>query len=1165
MNSSSAPLRTGGNDAVAFTSGPQGAPFAAGVVHAWLASDRERPLVATGISMGTVAAAAMRRVYEELEHIEGDLEVNRWRWYQRYYQAVTDNPVGPLWDALPDPVDFFSETPPARDPSVPPDLRDESEYARRHYYLLTKCGIWLANLPVRVSTIATLIVMYVRRTEGYGIEVVTWLSFYWNFFISTLGVIFHLISSPQWIAEGSFVGNSNRSGVRPLVGWALYIIACLAPLSLTGFLVTVTWGLYRGFGFFNLSPILRLSLILLLMMLIFLILDRLAYAKITSSGKPKRKSNEPKKRSWCGRLLLALISDNLDITKGLLDPFEMKLAIHDLFVKDAPEFVVKGPTPESVKALFVCAALEETDQIILRESMPVVQALTAALSIPGILPPQSVTPDMIATKTVTSPTSFQVIDGAAVRTNPLPAFFDWCKRISDPAVRERLVRLDGLTPSLHVVYNVPTGYDGSAQDAPGIDCPDVVRSAQNALQLAKRRDTRQEVRQTNNLSKLEWHHQLLDPSARSVFVILADEIAPRKQIELGNDLSPDHDKLRGCVADGCRATIETLYREEIHALSQGAQSVPCVDLISTIALRRAGTVRDCGGLRAVCDRCTRVLEYRPAENPGAPQKGVLQTFGQPIPPTSKELVSMFPQLASAKSKVVFLGSGGVFRGAFHIGVLAAMCSTELFPDLVIGASVGTLMGGALCRMTVGDPAKAPEVLSDLATLFAHVDEKVALTFTLKNATKQLGIRAREIRLSPSELARKVRRGSKADAGYAATGAPPVLTDALSSLFVIPHRNTAAISSQFVAGHFSTAVASFLREIRKETLTSFDVRTCIMGVSLLEGETRRLLAFSESAAELSKVQPYQGKTPSGRNVAFFGTTSFLNAGASLLLGRDFLSTAPTWSATQEGLCSSAFPAVFAARMEADLMPGAGRTDRFFADGGMFDNLPFFPALEVLSAIQHAVPFSSAAELQERLNSRTTSPNLIISAGLNASPKPDAQVQADTMFAVKSRATSLSYQSKTNTFKTSARKGLEIQKEIAKHDLSMLDDPQREFLNGFVAGVIVDITPTDADHINPTFAFCKSLGMRSKRVQASIGDGCYRSLQQFSTNEFVKERLAASGKLVTWIAPADRKKISTADACPYFEIGQTSFVCPFTQAGGSDVKAVYTVCKGDAPHP
>jgi len=498
-------------------------------------------------------------------------------------------------------------------------------------------------------------------------------------------------------------------------------------------------------------------------------------------------------------------------------------------------------------------------------------------------------------------------------------------------------------------------------------------------------------------------------------------------------------------------------------------------------------------------------------------------------------------------------------------VLAAMYQTKLYPDLVIGASVGTLMGGALCRMTAGEDANAPQVLSDLAALFAHVDKKVSLTFTFKNAAKQLGTRARDVRLSPSELARKVRRGSKSDAGYAATGAPPVLTDALSYLFTIPNRNTAAITSQFVAGHFSVAVAKFLREVRRETLTSLDIRNCLMGISLLERETRQLLAFSASGAELAKVQPYQGTTPSSRNVAFFGTTSFLNSSSSLLLGRDFLTTAPSWSATQEGLCSSAFPAVFAARTEADLMPGAGRIDRFFADGGMFDNLPFFPALEILSAMQRAVSFTNAAELQTRVQERAASPNLIISAGLNEKPMPDANVQSDTMFAVKDRATTLSYESKTSTFATSARKSVAILQEIGSKDLQALTDRQLEFVNGFVAGTVVSITPTDADHINPTFAFCKSLGMRTERIQASIGDGCYRSLQQFSQDPEVRKKLGTNDNLVTSIPHAVRPAQLPTNACPYFHIGENFFTCPFTATSDSDAKAVYNVCKRDPAHP
>ena len=869
------PSRTGGDDAVAFTSGAQGAPFSAGVVHAWLAADRRQPLVATGISMGTIATAAMRRVYEELEQRDNDdLEVKRWRWYQRYYQAVTENPVGPLWNALPDPVDFFAETPPAKDLSVPASLHEESENARRHFYLLVKFGVWLANLPVRVSTVATLIVMYVRRTEGYGVWLTTWVSFYWNLCIGLLGLVFHLFRRPQWILESAFQAKPRRRGVRPLFGWTIYILATVLVLLLGCLVAFAMWLSYCYLNRYDLSSWLHWVAVLAVVAALLSGLSVFALKLFASFFTPKsaEKSN---KRSWLGGGFLSLISGNLDIAKGLLHPYEIKRAIYDLFVKDAPEFVLHGPAVEAVKALFVCAALEETDQIVLKEEMPIVEALSAAVVIPGLLPPQSVARNWVATRTATQPDNFQVIDGATVRTNPLPAFFDWCKHIGDPQLTNLLQREDGVTQSLHVVYSVPTGYDGSVQDAHGMGCPDIVDSAQTAIQLAKRRDTRQEVRQTNNLSRLEWHRrQLPNTQKKKTFVILADEIAPRQEIDLGNGLSPDHEKLRRTVGDGCRATLETLYRAEIRALSRGLAHVPCVDLLRQIAPRRAAAIGKCGGLQAVCDRCTGVLEYRPEQNPNQVQQGVLQTYGRRTPPSAAELTAQFPQLAAAKPKVVFLGSGGVFRGAFHIGVLAAMYQTKLNPDLVIGASVGTLMGGALCRMTAGDEANALQALSDLAALFVNVDKRVSLTFTLKSATKQLGIRAREVRLSPSELARKVRRGSQADAGYAATGAPPVLTDALSYLFTIPHLNTAKIASQFAAGHFSEAVAKFLREVRRETLPSFDIQHCVMGVSLLEGEAWKLLAFGQLGDELARVQPYRGLPLPPPRVRILGA-SFLN--------------------------------------------------------------------------------------------------------------------------------------------------------------------------------------------------------------------------------------------------------------------------------------------------
>jgi predicted acylesterase/phospholipase RssA len=560
-----------------------------------------------------------------------------------------------------------------------------------------------------------------------------------------------------------------------------------------------------------------------------------------------------------------------------------------------------------------------------------------------------------------------------------------------------------------------------------------------------------------------------------------------------------------------------------------------------------------------------VLDYRVPKAPETPQEGVLQTYGRTSKPQPKDLAHDFERLAKATPKVIFLGSGGVFRGAFHIGVLAAMNQLKLYPDIVVGASVGTLMGGALCRMTAGADAEASQVLSDLTDLFIHVDQQVAVTSTLKSATKQLGTRARAIQLSPAGLARRIRAGSQADAGYAATGAPPELTDALSSLLTIPHNKTIRITSSFVAGHFSAATAAFLTQVRRETLPSFNIQNCIMGVSLLESAARRLLQFSETGDELHLVQPYMQNTTSGRQVAFFGTTSFLNASTPFLLGRDFLSTGPSWSTVQEGLCSSAFPAVFAARAEADLMPGVGRSDRFFADGGMFDNLPFFPAFEVIGAVQASQPTFPLPYFQAKLLERSRNRNLIICAGLNEKPRRDPHFVGDTLFAIHDRAQKLSYESKTNTFLSSAATSNRLYDEIVNCDLNCLLQSDLDFLNGYVPAEIVDITPTDAAHINGTFAFCKTLGMNPLRIQASIADGCFQTLKQLAGGVPARANPRLTDTLVNFV---DRDKgqhgKETSCHCPYFHLAGKAFSCPFSATKTDSALAVYGVCGKDPAH-
>ena len=65
----------------------------------------------------------------------------------------------------------------------------------------------------------------------------------------------------------------------------------------------------------------------------------------------------------------------------------------------------------------------------------------------------------------------------------------------------------------------------------------------------------------------------------------------------------------------------------------------------------------------------------------------------------KDVMVELPNLCSNdKPKIVFVASGGEFAGSFHIGMIGAMQALEMTPDLIVGASVGTLMGGALAAI-----------------------------------------------------------------------------------------------------------------------------------------------------------------------------------------------------------------------------------------------------------------------------------------------------------------------------------------------------------------------------------------------------------------------------------------------------------------------------------
>ena len=109
----------GQRDAVCFTAGANGIAFGAGVVHAYLASDRAPPLVAAGISGGAINAAALQRCYQDLAKAKAGIEreIARWTWYRKYLDLLINEPMSVIWDGLPDQSDFYADMPPVKDPT----------------------------------------------------------------------------------------------------------------------------------------------------------------------------------------------------------------------------------------------------------------------------------------------------------------------------------------------------------------------------------------------------------------------------------------------------------------------------------------------------------------------------------------------------------------------------------------------------------------------------------------------------------------------------------------------------------------------------------------------------------------------------------------------------------------------------------------------------------------------------------------------------------------------------------------------------------------------------------------------------------------------------------------------------------------------------------------
>jgi hypothetical protein len=129
---------------------------------------------------------------------------------------------------------------------------------------------------------------------------------------------------------------------------------------------------------------------------------------------------------------------------------------------------------------------------------------------------------------------------------------------------------------------------------------------------------------------------------------------------------------------------------------------------------------------------------------------------------------------------------------------------------------------------------------------------------------------------------------------------------------------------------------------------------------------------------------------------------------------------------------------------------------------------------------------------------------------------------------------------------------------------LDRSTTDLMNKSVVAGVVSIMPTSAEHVNPTFAFSRTLGLEQERVAVSIADGCFRTLRELARQWRADEpvgrslrALEAKGVLPTRVELRESKPHDAE--CPYFNV-----VCPFAAAQTPGCHTVYTSCAADPTH-
>lgn len=498
--------------------------------------------------------------------------------------------------------------------------------------------------------------------------------------------------------------------------------------------------------------------------------------------------------------------------------------------------------------------------------------------------------------------------------------------------------------------------------------------------------------------------------------------------------------------------------------------------------------------------------------------------------------------------VSLLFSGGVFRGVFQVGVLNGLSEVGLQPDIVAGASVGSITAAMAARAFVDERGRAPAGLAErqrqvlrLAAAYLGID-RLVLTDRFADFIRGITVRAAQARFSLREADRVIRRFDDARAGRFSREVRRVVAGIERLTYVSPFELYELLEA-FRRERWGR-VLELLRWHAQEWLERVGVPHEVLGAEPLERLIDEYVLRGlgdEARVPLNVFADRLG-------VFLLATATDLSQGRLHVIGEEQLAERqPGLTLLDTLLTSSAFPGVFRPRWRWEFDPAAAEHHQYI-DGGVMDNLP----LDAVAQFLHGARRGGLITADP-----AAAPHLVFCASLEPDPGVLGEAPLDELRhnwpRLLSRARKLGYNDKLRMFRHTQRNLLTIVRRRRTTGPAYASSDWQP-----LAIELVTVIPR---WLCSTFGFHPMLGFRRSRQAESIAHGCASTLRVFADQP--GESLAAWGVSPDRLPPREapgrpsfarhpNARDDRGGACWY----QPGFLCPFSTAGQAACKSGFT---------